>query len=272
MSETINQEQSHRIGQMTKIEGEVGLVDACCEKHGNYQAKTTTVLGRVIVSKCEKCIAEQREKEVESKKDYELSEKRIKVSTLFANAAIPLRFKNKDFEKYTADNKSAKLALTICKKYADDFNGRYKAGGGLVMCGKPGTGKTHLAAAITNIVISKCEKSVLFVSVMQAIRRVKDTYRRDSEKTESEAIAAFNLPDLLIIDEVGVQFGSDTEKMILFEIINNRYQDMLPTILISNLSLEELNDYVGARVVDRMREGGGAIISFDWDSYRGNRS
>ena len=76
-------------------------------------------------------------------------------------------------------------------------------------------------------------------------------------------------PDLLILDEVGVQFGSDAEKLILFEIINTRYQDMKPTILISNLTLVELGKYIGERVVDRMREGGGAILSFDWDSYRG---
>ncbi|EIG27035.1 hypothetical protein HMPREF1054_2009, partial [Haemophilus paraphrohaemolyticus HK411] len=50
--------------------------------------------------------------------------------------------------------------------------------------------------------------------------------------------------------------------------INERYEAMKPTILISNLSQQELGAYVGERIVDRMREGGGAMIAFDWESYR----
>ncbi|KAA6208087.1 ATP-binding protein, partial [Avibacterium paragallinarum] len=41
-----------------------------------------------------------------------------------------------------------------------------------------------------------------------------------------------------------------------------------PTILISNLSEDELSRYVGERIIDRMREGKGAVINFDWESYR----
>jgi len=43
---------------------------------------------------------------------------------------------------------------------------------------------------------------------------------------------------------------------------------MKPTILISNLSEQELGIYIGERVLDRMMEGQGAIIAFDWESYR----
>src|SRR5690606_23131134 len=100
------------------------------------------------------------------------------------------------------------------------------------------------------------------------IRAVKDTYRRDSTQTEAEAIASFVTPDLLILDEVGVQFGSDTEKLILFEIINGRYESMKPTIVISNLAIGELEAYLGERAFDRLREGGGKAVVFDWPSYR----
>ena len=80
-------------------------------------------------------------------------------------------------------------------------------------------------------------------------------------------VAGFIRPDLLILDEVGVQFGSETEKMILFEIINGRYEQLKPTIVISNLA-DALTDYLGERVVDRLREGGGRMLIFDWPSYR----
>ena len=77
------------------------------------------------------------------------------------------------------------------------------------------------------------------------------------------------MTDLLVIDEVGVQFGTDTEKMILFEILNERYENLKPTILISNLSIESLKKFTGDRVIDRMKENKGKVLIFNWNSARG---
>ncbi|NHX33749.1 ATP-binding protein, partial [Escherichia coli] len=84
-------------------------------------------------------------------------------------------------------------------------------------------------------------------------------------------IRIYTNPDLLIIDEVGVQFGSEAEKLILFEIINTRYERMKPTILISNQTREELGAFIGERVIDRMSDGGGCTLAFTWDSYRSRK-
>ena len=75
--------------------------------------------------------------------------------------------------------------------------------------------------------------------------------------------------ELLVLDEIGVQFGSDAEKLIMFDIINERYEAMRPTILISNLALSGLSEFVGDRIVDRMKENGGKLMVFDWESHRG---
>ncbi len=69
---------------------------------------------------------------------------------------------------------------------------------------------------------------------------MKNCWRNDSEKTADDVIEHYASLDLLIVDEVGVQFGSAAEMAILQEIINARYEGILPTILISNLSPEEL--------------------------------
>ena len=135
-----------------------------------------------------------------------------------------------------------------------------------MFCGGVGAGKTHLAVGIAHRLMEQGRIAV-FTSVINAIRRVKDTYRRDSGQSEAQVVAGFIRPDLLILDEVGVQFGSETEKMILFEIINGRYEQLKPTIVISNLA-DALTDYLGERVVDRLREGGGRMLIFDWPSYR----
>lgn len=62
------------------------------------------------------------------------------------------------------------------------------------------------------------------------------------------------------------------KKMILFEIINTRYEKMRPTILISNLTREELVTFIGERVLDRMSDGGGCTLAFTWESYRSKRA
>ncbi|CNI29023.1 transposase/IS protein [Yersinia frederiksenii] len=138
----------------------------------------------------------------------------------------------------------------------------------MVMCGKPGTGKNHLALAIAQYVIRTHESSALFTTALRIARAFKSTWSKTADRTESEVIKIYTDPDLLIIDEVGVQFGSDTEKQILFEIINTRYEKMRPTILISNQTRDELSAFIGERVIDRMNDGGGCTLAFTWDSYR----
>ncbi|WP_238149133.1 ATP-binding protein [Arsenophonus endosymbiont of Aleurodicus floccissimus] len=132
-----------------------------------------------------------------------------------------------------------------------------KQGGGLVMCGKPGTGKNHLAIGIGKLIIENFMASVRLTSAIKIARNFKATWAKDSEERESDVIEMYASLDLLIIDEVCVQFGNDVEKMILFEIINCRYENLKPTILISNLPKEELATFVGERVINRMNDGGG---------------
>ena len=132
----------------------------------------------------------------------------------------------------------------------------------------PGTGKTHLAVGIA-LELMRQGRAAMFCTVMRAVRTVKETWRRDSEQSEAEAIRALVFPDLLILDEVGVQFGSEAEKLILFDVLNERYERCKATILLSNLTATEVKDYLGERVMDRMREDGGKVVVFDWESYRG---
>ena len=98
---------------------------------------------------------------------------------------------------------------------------------------------------------------------MRAVRSVKETYAKDAGRTEAQAIRDLVDPDLLILDEVGVPHGSNTEKLILFEIINGRYEAVRPTIVISNLDAAGLEQFLGERAFDRLREGGGRLVVFD---------
>ncbi len=98
---------------------------------------------------------------------------------------------------------------------------------------------------------------------------MKDTFSRDSEVSQSEIITRLGEIDLLVIDEVGIQFGTDTELMILYEILDLRYEALLPVILTTDITdLKTLEKLLGERIIDRLFEGESEIITFEWESYR----
>lgn len=187
--------------------------------------------------------------------------------SILSRAAIPPRFANRRLSNYQPTCPEAAKALQVAQQYADTFQQAMEIGRSLIFIGNVGAGKTHLAVGIAHEVMQQ-GYSALFASVMGAVRSIKETYGR-RELTESQAIARLVEPDLLILDEVGVQFSSDTERLYLFEILNGRYENMRPTIVISNLDLNGIEECLGQRVFDRLREGDGRAVTFAWDSYRG---
>lgn len=246
-----------------------------CEKHG-----TVEINQRVIRQTCDRlewwptdcpiCDKERRadrdkKEAARKKKEAAALEDRRRDSRIRASG-VPRRFMLAGFDTDWEFESSRGRIITCCKMYVDEFEDVLKDGRCLIMTGGVGTGKTHLACAIANKVVQ--DHSVFYTTAIKLSRMVKDTYSRDSKETESEVISRLVHKELLIIDEVGMQFGSDAEKMILFEVINGRYENMRPTILSANMTLPELKNFVGDRVIDRMRENGGKVLVFDWGSRR----
>jgi len=238
---------------------------SACETHGEYVARC--YIGNFWTG-CPACAAEKKTREQDEAAAKARADAVARWQRKIGEAGIPERFRDRRLDTYVARNEGQRRALAFAKHYADNFDDVMETGRCALFVGKPGTGKTHLAAGIGLQVMAHHSAAVLFSTVARAVRRVKDTWGRNSTESESEAIAALVFPDLLILDEVGVQFGSDTERMILFDVLNERYEKRRPTLLLSNFARNEVKTFLGERIFDRLREDGGEIIPFDWDSYR----
>ncbi|EGH9933082.1 ATP-binding protein [Salmonella enterica] len=237
-----------------------------CEKHGEYQIRILTGpeyrgVPAVTISRCPTCMAEEQAL-------VESGLRALQVTDLLDEAHIALRFDSCEFANYQPVNDAAQYNLSACQRYANSWPERLKLGTGLIMMGKCGTGKNHLAVSMAKSIIRNYLARVEITDVMRLIRAVKNTWRHGADSTEEDVIERFASLDLLIIDEVGVQFGSPTEMTILQEIINARYESVLPTILISNLTFEQLKESIGERIVDRVTDGGRNRLAFGWESYR----
>ena len=243
-----------------------------CEKHGDYTSKN---FYKSMWSRCPLCDAEQRAED-KRKTDEEARIKALQAATLrwqakLGAAAIPLRFQDRTLDTFMAETPEQERVLQFATDYAKDFSAILKTGRSAIFIGRPGTGKTHLAIGIGLHIMATQNRSVLFMTVQRAIRRVKDTWTKGSTASESQAIETLAYPDLLILDEVGVQSGSEFEKQILFDLLNDRYEKRKPTIILSNLEVKDVTAYLGERVADRLREDHGRVMVFNWDSYRGRK-
>lgn len=232
-----------------------------CEEHGAFTARN--LIGR-IWSKCPTCvqIASDRQRAEESLR-LEAERERRHAAAL-AESRIPARFIGRSFDNFVVSTDDQRRAVTAARDYAENFDEHLKRGTGLVMSGMPGNGKSHLASAILQHLLAR---DVRYITCLSMIRAIRETWRRDSEQSERSILSYFGGLDLLVIDEIGVQYGSDGEQTIIFDVLDMRYREMKPTILLTNQDKAGLKTFIGERTFDRLIETS-RWIAFDWESYR----
>ena len=183
---------------------------------------------------------------------------------------------NKRFESATLENYRTETPeqKNLVKALQQGIEHGFKEN--IIIIGGVGTGKTHLAYAVLNALAGRWKAGsgteyyksdkVIYATVKEIIDNIKLSWKDPSLSFMDAWIGA----PLLIIDEIGVQYGSDSERTELYELFNKRYNDMLPTIAISNNSTTELQKILGQRIYDRL-SGGAYIFELTGRSQRQER-
>lgn len=141
------------------------------------------------------------------------------------------------------------------------------SGGIVALLGPRGPGKTHMACGLVNQFCA-CGWWGRYMTAMDYIQAVRATWGKDSTTTQDKLVNEFSRLKLLVLDEMHERAETVNEDQLLIRIIDKRYANALPTILISNQDAKTFAERIGESVTNRIFDGGGKIVC-DWPSLRG---
>ena len=235
-----------------------------CDEHGPVECSSyIDEHGREVWEECPLCIAQREKEQKEKEQIAELK----KQKDLWRSYNIKEKFFDMDFDSYVVVNDTQKSAK---EKLMDIAYGGNRS---LLLLGSNGLGKTMLAS------LALKKRGGYIFKMYEIIIQIKSSYKANSTVNEEDILKRLSSCPLLVIDEVGKQFGSESEKNWLSYVIDERYECNKPTVLISNLKLmrdctdAEKNDglyierYLGRDSVSRLVECAD-IITITGDDYR----
>ena len=224
-------------------------MEMTCEKHGEY-------VGYERLQECPDCF---KEKEEGLRKEEDREHRRAIIRQRWEKAGMPPKFCGIMLRDWIADTDDKLVALEAGKLFASGGIAR------MLLIGNCGTGKTMLAAGVIGEMTMQGKEPV-YITSTRLVRSIRETWI--NKTSEQEAMDIFIKADVLVIDELGSGRGSDDERLYLSEVLCDRYAMDKPTLLISNLTGEELKESVlDERAVDRMREDG-QVVTMNWESFR----
>jgi DNA replication protein DnaC len=122
--------------------------------------------------------------------------------------------------------------------------------GWLVLTGSSGSGKTHLAAAIANECIA-LGQHVLFMVVSDFLDHLRASYDAEGDDLTFDRLfdQVRNAP-LLVFDDIDAVAPTPWAKEKLFQVINHRYNAMLPTVYTTSERPQQLEERLATRLCD----------------------
>ena len=241
------------IGRIERVEAENAICATCeglpCKKSQNLNWQS---LIKADSAKQRIDIFSKRCKYAETAKLQKSIERNFRLSQ------IPAKYIGKTFEDYVTD-KSNIDALNAAKEFAKNLQH------GLILHGKPGRGKTFLAA-ITAQEVLKQGKSAIFGDVPSMLEDLRSNYSKNNDNRLEEQMKALAKADLVVLDDIGTEKPTEWAVNRLYLVVNDRYNANKPLIVTSNYTSKEIAERLnkptdaksagvtGDRIVSRIME------------------
>lgn len=222
----------------------------CCGNCGEFVEKDIVIVGKKLRVKV-LCSCKKDEKIAKEKKQAD-AEKQIRLNQIFTNSLMDKQFFDSNFVNWDRCKGNDKI-YNISIRYSKNFKQMKKENVGLLFYGAPGNGKTFASCCIANYLLKQFIP-VICVGVNSLLQRIQNTYNSYGKEGELNIIRALANADLLIIDDLGVEQKTEWSVTRIYNIIDSRYRNGLPTIITTNLSLTEIEDKYSKRTYDRLIE------------------
>ena len=167
------------------------------------------------------------------------------------------RLKRKGFtdpamREWTFGNDNGKCPqMCYAREYVELWEQMKDENHGLILWGSVGTGKSYFAGCIANALMEK-EISVCMTNFAAILNDLAASF-----KDRNEYISHLCSFPLLILDDFGMERGTEYGLEQVYNVIDSRYRSGKPLIVTTNLTLEELQnpeDTAHARIYDRLTE------------------
>ena len=201
-----------------------------------------------------------QEKFYEAFREDAEAQKAEKAKKLREESNLGIRFARRTFESF--DKSRDENAYQKCFDYADHYAETER--NSLLIVGGYGSGKTHLAASIANKLMDN-GIPVLFDTFSGHLTKLKTEFNGG----KSVHLEQMKNVDMLILDDIGKEKISEWSQSIMFDVINFRYEHLLPIILTTNLKNDSLKEYLGGAVWSRLCEMCSGVMTRGKD-YRQN--
>lgn len=240
-------------GLLAGLAGKLQMLDGFCDEHGAASVLVRKEKPRWHCPAClERAIADERRGSV----------LREHTAALMGSAAIPARYVGQRFVVGSDEQKAVRVQVKAFR----DFIVAQPRWAALVLAGECGTGKTLLACEFIESMVKNLGMSARYVTAKGMISEIQATYGREGRSEETE-IARFAGYDVLVIDEIDAKPDTANANLLLNEIVNRRYSNGKPVVVITNQKFSDLGQYVGDRVFSRLHENA-FICAHTWDDAR----
>jgi len=165
----------------------------------------------------------------------------------------------------TLENQSLQLAYQFAWQFAQNPEGW------LLLEGTYGCGKTHLAAAVGNARVEKGD-SVIFITTPDLLDHLRSAYGPSSEVGYDETFDRIRTTGVLILDDLGVENPSPWAQEKLFQLLNFRYVEKLPTVITTNVDVDRFDPRIRSRILHTDLTRRAKIVAPDYRTASGNET
>ncbi|HUK62455.1 MAG TPA: ATP-binding protein, partial [Dongiaceae bacterium] len=205
------------------------------------------------------CTDERRAAEARRR---QLDEHQARARRLLGQSGIGLRHRDASFGTF-AVTPPTRPVVEACCAFAERFPAD---GAGLTLGGPPGTGKTHLAVAITRALIDRGHAAVI-VNVPHVLLAARATFNPEQPQRFDDLLQLLTTCEHLTLDDLGRERQTEWAQETLYLILNARYEQRRATTITTNLDLDALRRRIGEPILDRLAETNQAYWC-QWPSHR----